>query len=372
MTKRKGLSICFVSPFTYPLLAASSSIEHVGGAELQQAILAKALAKEGYDVSMICLDYGQESEQIIEGVKVYRAYNPKDGLPVIRFFYPRLTSIVSCMEKANADIYYQRCSGMLTGIVAKYCKSNNKKFIFAGASNDDFAENSPKLTNKKDKFLYQYGLRRVSQVFVQNEEQKELLAKNYTLGAEVVNNAYDVPADAKNDKAGYILWVSTIREVKRPELFLELVRSLPQFQFKMVGGPGDKELYKKIKKMAIELDNLEFMGFVPFTQVEEHYNHARLVINTSTVEGFPNAFLQAWSREIPSVSFYDCGARTTNGDEVCDRVDTIDEMKVRVKELMECDELWHKRGEQASGYYESKHSVSSVVGQISSIVDKFA
>ena len=71
MKTQDQLSICFVSPFTFPLLAQDPNIKHVGGAELQQSILAKALAKQGYKVSMICLDYGQEDGEVIDGVTVF-------------------------------------------------------------------------------------------------------------------------------------------------------------------------------------------------------------------------------------------------------------------------------------------------------------
>jgi glycosyltransferase involved in cell wall biosynthesis len=368
MKAQTQLSICFVSPFTYPLLAQDSTIKHVGGAELQQSILAKALVKRGYKVSMICLDYGQEDGVVIDGVTVYRAYKQDAGLPILRFFYPRMSSIITCMKRADANIYYQRCSGMLTGIVAKFCQVYKKGSIFSGAHNDDFTINSPKLKNKKDKLLYQYGLKKIKQIIVQNSEQKRLLKNNFSLDSIIVNNAYEPPASAKNNKRGCILWVSTMRQFKRPHLFIELVKLLPQFDFKMIGGAGDLNIYNKIEKLAEQLPNLTFCGFVPFTHIETHYDQARLVINTSDTEGFPNAFLQSWARAIPTVSFYDCGARDKMGNEVCDRVEDITEMKLRVMELMNDDTLWNKRGIQARNYFTKNHSLDSVAKHLDSIV----
>lgn len=368
MKAQSELSICFVSPFTYPLLAQDPDIKHVGGAELQQSILAKAFVKQGYKVSMICLDYGQEDGVVIDGVTVFKAYKQDAGLPGLRFFYPRMSSVLSCMKRANADIYYQRCSGMLTGIVAKFCKMYKKISIFSGANNNDFLIDCPRVENKKDKFLYRYGLRNIKQVLVQNNEQKRLLSKNFGLNSIVVNNAYEPPGNATNNKEGYVLWVSTMRQVKRPEKFIELVKSLPQYNFKMVGGAGDIEVYNAIKKLARDLPNMIFCGFVPFTHIEEYYDQARLVINTSDTEGFPNAFLQAWARSIPTVSFYDCGARDKEGNETCDRVQDISEMTLRVKQLLDDDVLWAKRGRQANDYFKSHHSVAGVIEHLDSIV----
>ena len=368
MKAQPQLSICFVSPFTYPLLAQDPNIKHVGGAELQQSILAKAFVKQGYKVSMICLDYGQEDGEVIDGVTVYRAYKQSAGLPGLRFFHPRMSSIISCMKRADADVYYQRCSGMLTGVIAKFCKMNNKVSIFSGASNADFLASTPKLLNIRDKIMYKYGLRNITQILTQNSEQKRLLESNFSRKPIIVNNAYNPPLNAKNSVNGYILWVSTIRQVKRPHLFIELVKLLPQYKFKMIGGAGDKTLYQEIEDESHKLPNLEFCGFVPFTEVEAHYDKSRLVINTSSIEGFPNAFLQSWARAIPTVSFYDCGAIDGEGIEICDRVDNITEMKQRVMELMDDDALWDKRGLKAHHYFTNNHSVNSVVEHFDSIV----
>jgi glycosyltransferase involved in cell wall biosynthesis len=363
-------SICFVAPNAYPLLSGDRSIRNVGGAELQQALLARALARLGYRVSMICMDHGQENGLVIDDVTVYTAYGPNEGMPGLRFFHPRLSAIWRCMKQADSDIYYQRGAGMLTGVVAKFCTRHSRLSIFAGASNDDFVKPTPKLRNVRDRWIYQYGLRNASSIFVQNREQKKMLHENYSRESQLLANGYLPPGTIANDANGYILWVSTLRPVKRPQLFLELARALPAYQFVMVGGPGHghQALYDSISDEAEQIQNLKFIGFVPYSEIDTWFDRARLVVNTSLAEGFPNTFLQSWARAMPAVSFVDSGARLQDGGEVEIHCDSLGDMIRESTEFMENDELWLERGKVVKAHFEKEHSIDHFVSKFQSLI----
>jgi len=110
--------ICFVGLDNYPVLNPNKGGENFGGESVQQTLLAKAFIDIGYDVSMVVKDHGQSQGEMIDGIKVWKTFKAQEGVPVFRFFYPRLTSIVAALKKADADIYYQSCAGVNTGIVA--------------------------------------------------------------------------------------------------------------------------------------------------------------------------------------------------------------------------------------------------------------
>jgi glycosyltransferase involved in cell wall biosynthesis len=159
-----------------------------------------------------------------------------------------------------------------------------------------------------------------------------------------------------------ILWVSTIRNWKRPWLFLALAKMLPQFHFVMVGGPdrNEQSVYEEIEKTASGIKNLTFVGFVPYEQIDSHFAKAKLFVNTSGSEGFPNSFLQAWLHEVPTISFVDCGAQV-EGQPIGQVVDSIEDMADVVKRLMTDDDGRSTLGKRSRKYVEASHGIDSVL-----------
>lgn len=303
-----ALRICFLSLDAYTTLTGAPEAS-AGGAEVQQSIIARYLVRRGYQVSFVVWDHGQGEGTAVDGITVYKAYRVEAGLPYLRFFHPRWTGIWSALQRAEADIYYQRCAGMETGLLAAFCRRQHRKFVFAAGSETDFDLKQAIIPSWRDRLLYVYGLRRADAIVTQTETQRRLLRQNFGLQARLIPNCWteEPSAPEKPDKQSFVLWVGTLRYIKRPDLFLDLAESLPEVRFVMVGGPakGEGTLYEQIVQRAQGIANLTFAGFIPFPEVGQYFDHAALVSNTSPKEGFPNTFLQAWCRGIPVVSFYD-------------------------------------------------------------------
>lgn len=365
--------ICFIAPNAYPLLGGPGNVEFIGGAELQQVLIARELAIRGYRVSMICLDFGQDECVIIDGITVLRAFDLKAGFPVLRFVWPRLVKVWAAMKRADADIYYQRAASVWTGVMAFFCRWHSKKCIFAAAGNPDLEPVTSRIRYARDRWIYRYGLRHVDRVLVQNLEQAGLCRQHHDREAVLVPNMYLPPPDRQLSDRSKILWVSTIRQIKRPELFLELARNLPELEFRMIGGPGRNEaaLYESIRDRACEIRNLEFLGFVPYSRIEEHFDDAVLLVNTSESEGFPNAFLQAWARGIPTVSFVDAGARL-QGRPVGLTTSSTKELIATVAGLIANEAKRLEEGRRGAEYVTQNHSPESILELYEQIFENMA
>jgi glycosyltransferase involved in cell wall biosynthesis len=354
--------ICFVAPNAYPALTGDERSQVIGGAEVQQAIIARYLVARGYIVSMVCLDFGQEAVVDIDGIRVFRAYEPEEGIPIIRFLWPRITSLWKCMKRANADIYYQRTASMVTGLVAEFCRRNQRKSIFAGSGNPNFERNTTRIEYRRNRWLFEYGLMRVDRILVQNAEQARLCLKNFSRESTLVPNCYEAPTQQQTARGTAILWVGTIRQIKRPQLLLDVAAALPQYQFRMVGGPATRDagMFASIKARSQTIGNVDFVGFVPSSKVDKYFDGAALLVNTSESEGFPNTFLQAWSRGIVTVSTVDCGARL-NGVPVGHIVNSVDEMVAVITELMASEDRRHEEGSLCREYFQENHTPERVV-----------
>jgi glycosyltransferase involved in cell wall biosynthesis len=155
--------------------------------------------------------------------------------------------------------------------------------------------------------LYQYGIKRADAILVQTVYQQQELMKNFGLPSTLAGMLVAKPFGASGAKDIDVLWVANIRRVKRPDMLVELARAMPSVNFHMAGAlvPGDEELYGRIETAARELPNLTFHGGVPYLDIGRLFDRAKVFVNTSDLEGFPNTYLQAWVRGLPVVTTFD-------------------------------------------------------------------
>jgi glycosyltransferase involved in cell wall biosynthesis len=312
--RQRPLSLCFVAPYAWPVLARDASLGIVGGAEVQQCLLARLLAREGVRVSMVTLDFGQPEGAEVDGVRVHKSFRPDAGIPALRFLHPRLAATWRALAAADADVYYLRSASFLAGVVDHFCRGRGRRSIYAGASDADFDPEVGQIRYARDRWLYRRGLARMDRIIVQNAAQLAACREHFGRDAELIPSCYVLPEDAGAVPGDEVLWVGRMEGGKRPELALEVAARLPQRRFVVIGGEAHGEAraragrYQALCARARELGNVEMTGFLPLAEVERRFDRARVLLNTSVYEGMPNTFLQAWARGVPTVATVDVGA----------------------------------------------------------------
>jgi glycosyltransferase involved in cell wall biosynthesis len=303
------MKICLVNLGALPALSQEHKHQRIGGEEVQHAQLAAALTRLGHGVTLVVADCGQPDGAILEGVHTLKTYREAAGIPGLRFIYPRWIKLWYAMARADADVYYCSCAGMLVGLLAMYCKIHKKRLVFRTAIDSDCEPKNLLIRYRRDRWLYEYGLKRADVVLVQTVTQQRALKKNYGLDGTIADMLVAAPmnSEASLSKDIDVLWISNLRQIKRPDRLLELARAMPGYRFHMAGGPtpGEEDLFRRIEVEARAIPNLTFHGGVPYLDVGALFARARLFANTSDLEGFPNTFLQSWVRGIPVVTMFD-------------------------------------------------------------------
>lgn len=356
--------ICFCAFNAYPLLSCTN-FDFIGGAELQQVLLGKELVKNGYDVSFVVLDYGQKPFEIINEIKIYKTVPEGYTLSGVKSVYSAVKCVWNTLKQADADIYFQMCGGYYTGFVALFCLLKRKRLVYHLASDMDVDGTFIKNAKLYERTLYNFGIKRADCIIAQSEYQQELLKKNYNQDSIIIKNPYPIEEEVEISKSTppVVLWVGTIKpKWKQPDLFLKLANAIPDARFQIVGGSStNKQFYNKIKEEAEKIPNLEFVGFIPYPNVNKYFNNASILVNTSTSEGFSNTFLQAWAAYTLVVSL------NADPDGVLRRYKlgfhskTFEQMVKDVKTLLKDEKLREEMGNNGRKYIEREHDIKKVV-----------
>ena len=307
-------NVCFVALNAYNLLSGREDIHHVGGAEVQQLQIASWLVGKGYKISFVTLDHGQPDGIEINGIKVFKAYAKRDGIPGLRFVYPRWSGLWEAMTRANADVYYQRGPECETGQVALWCHLHRRKFIFAAANAASCDPRLLALESWPDRALYHMGVRLAHAVTAQTATQRALFRQNMGIGATLIRNCGGKRTSAISGKSPVVLqsgsfrvlWIGRNSRVKRFEWLLDIAKQCPQITFDVVGVSNTGCGYAAfLMERAAGIPNVKMHGYMPYAKVVEYYQDCHALCCTSESEGFPNTFLEAWATGTPVVSTFD-------------------------------------------------------------------
>jgi len=362
-----NLSICFVAHNAYGALTGKDT-GHVGGIEHQQALMSQWFAKRGYTVSMITWDENQVDGTNVKGVHIFKMCRRNAGLPGVRFFHPRWTSLIKAMRRADADIYYYNCGDLGLGQVVLYARRHNRKVVYSVASDPDCMDSLPSLNSLRERILYRYGLLRADKVIVQTQKQRRMLKEGFGIeaikipmpcaGFSTTNELHTKPTLPKSPR---ILWVGRISPEKRPEFFLDLAERFPNMIFDLVGSANVRTAYaEKILARARSLSNVIIHGRVIHDEMERFYRQASVLCCTSSFEGFPNTFLEAWSVGVPVITIFDPDdIIATKG--IGRVAGTVGKLAQALQDLITSPSEWRRASEAARSYFNENHTLQATM-----------
>jgi glycosyltransferase involved in cell wall biosynthesis len=214
--------------------------------------------------------------------------------------------------------------------------------------------------------------RRADTLIVQNTEDVAALKKSLGLSAIVVRNACRIPASVCQDKS-FILWVGRSAAFKKPRRFLELAQHFPQEEFVMICQQATADTnYDALRQEAGNIRNLKFIERVSFQDVDSYFERAKIYVNTSDSEGFPNTFVQACKAGTAILSYavnpdafldtYHCG--------LCSHCDH--NLLIRQLQTLLENDAYRNVGLHGLDYVKTFHDLSAIIEEYKTLFRSFA
>jgi len=161
--------------------------------------------------------------------------------------------------------------------------------------------------------------------------------------------------------------------VKRPSLILEAVQQLPMYSFLMIVTPEHHADFERLAQAAQAFPNLTLLSRVPFAEVEKYFAQAKLFVNTSSFEGFPNTFLQAGKYGVPIVSLKvdPNGIISRHGSGLLCYNDPA-ALVTSIQRMMTEPDLYQGASENILNYLRQYHDKDKIIPQYESVFRTFS
>jgi glycosyltransferase involved in cell wall biosynthesis len=123
--------------------------------------------------------------------------------------------------------------------------------------------------------------------------------------------------------------------------------------------------------LAMRLPNLTVRGTIPHEQIGGFLGHAALFTHTSPAEGFPNAFLEAWSYGLPTVTCFDPDG-IIERERLGEKHDTFEAWEAAVLRWLADPELRRQAGARARAYSGATHASGEIHDRLAREIERLA
>lgn len=354
------------------LVTSNHPKQKMGGAEYQTWLLAKGLKEHGHSVTLLATNTEENCEYVDDA-----------GVAVIEIPNRRIAGETrhkelakQAVERWQPDIVYIRRFEDISRL-ADVCRANGIPFVsmsvHAMETSPFFLGYHPSQTirNVRSKrallYLQSFYAIRDSAVHVCNLRGLQTKIEKWypRKRIETIYNGSPIPDinDEPKKPSRQVIWVNNMKRWKRPEIYIDLARHLPDYRFVMVGRLPSGRYGKEIERMLAEATpNLDYVGPKPIDEANELIRNSDLLLYTSMpVEGFANSFLQAWLREVPTISYTFDLDGIIEQENIGRCASDFDELVDAVDELMRDDAGRQQMGKHAREYAVNQFSVDKMV-----------
>ncbi|MCP1223116.1 glycosyltransferase family 4 protein [Sebaldella sp. S0638] len=348
---------------------------------LAREYIAEYIPGEGLELETFLERSKNPREMILDGNKKV-SYIPKPDI-----FHP--FKLKKYLEEKKIDIYLSIECQRIVKEVFKY--ENNKKLILwiqdprphddwdkIRSLNGDEYESYLNYYSKNEKDINDLLSKLISEkrliLITQGKYLKDKAKRLYNLPDDIpidfVPNPVRIPEFdiEKKPETNIITFLGRLSNVKRPWIFLEMAKQLPQYEFYVCGVGHEKyqEDYKDIK-------NIKFFGHINGEEKEDILTKTQILVNTSIHEAIPISFLEALSYGASIVSCQNPDDITEMFGKYIGKVsgeghESIEKFVLAVKELMENRETLYNNRKNGREYVCKVHSIEKFTQTLRKII----
>lgn len=362
------MHICFISPKSYQVFDKTIKATF-GGAEVQMAMLAEEFAKDTNNkVSMMVADYGQKDKINRENITFWICLHWKKRLP------NKWHTLLKTFVQIDADVYIKRAlslfSLMSACVMLWYCRQKKKVFVYMIAHDTEVDRRKwlYKIPWTKQLALYLF---RKSTLISQNTYQYEYLKKQ-GITSTIIKSGYPIKTHHQDlDQKEWVLWVGRSIGWKHPEYMIDIATKLPQYTFTIIcpkASDQSSEEYLALQKQ-FAIPNVKFIEFVPFDDIDTYFAQAKVFVNTSDDEWFPNTFIQSRNNKTPVISLNvdpDHILRDQKCGIICNN--DVSQIVPAIHKLLEDETFYKETQNKCTTYVEKYHSITNNAKTLLSLI----
>jgi len=333
----------------------------IGGFGTATRAIGKGLAEKGIETCAVIpqrASDGQKKVEILDGIKVFGTGKIETMLSGKIF------------KEIDADIYHSQEPTIASYLAQKACP--NAIHIVTCRDPRSLQDHLIELrhTNYKRRLLapvtwyyeaspwVRKAVQNASAVFSPaptclNEKIKELYKTNRE--PKFVPSPIDLPTrEPQKSPEPLAIFVGRWDHRKRIERFFELAKNSPDVKFMAIGRAHDKAYDRHLRETYGDIPNVEMPGFIPRfgnPGINDIYQKAWIIVNTSAREGLPYTFLEATA--------FGCAILSdVNPDEFASSFGYFvedDDFEKGLAYLL-TSERWQKLGQKAAGFVQETFS----------------